>query len=195
MDFSLKEIKEMMDWPDYDVLKMMTRHRTALEKRVSRLNNLIDTLDKTILHLKGEEDLMTYELFRGFDDATQEAYAEEAAQRWDAEQVRASNRRWQDYSEETKSHIVEEATTIHQDLLDHMNEGHDSKAIQTVVGRWYNHLRYYYEPSLAIFRGLGQGYEEDPDFVKFYEKLHPDMPSFFRKAIDYYCDVQEILRI
>jgi hypothetical protein len=41
---------------------------------------------------------------------------------------------------------------------------------------------------------LGQGYEEDPDFVKFYEKLHPDMPSFFRKAIDYYCDVQEILR-
>jgi hypothetical protein len=35
---------------------------------------------------------------------------------------------------------------------------------------------------------MGRGYEEDSQFAAFYEKIHPDMPGFFRKAIEYYCD-------
>lgn len=191
MDFSLDDIKKMMDRPDFDLIETMKAHRAALQKRVGRLNKLILTLDQTILHLNGEIEMSTQDLFIGFDEETQEAYAEEAAQRWDAEKVKASNQRWKDYSAEKKAAILAEGKAIHEDLLAHMGEGYGSEAVQATVGRWYEHLRHFYEPSLEIFRGLGQGYEEDPAFAAFYQKLHPDMPRFFRQAIDHYCDVRE----
>ena len=191
MDFSLKEIRELMDRPDFDQLEMLKAHRAALENRVGRLNRLIDTLDKTILHLMGEEEIMTFELFNGFDEETQKAYAEAAARRWDEESVSASNQRWKYYSAEEQEAFLAEAKAIHQDLLVNMDRGHDSDEVQAIVGRWYVHLHHFFEPSLETFRGMGWGYEQDPEFVAFYEKLHPDMPAFFHAAIDYYCDIQE----
>ena len=191
LDFSLNDISEMMKRPDYDRLESMTAHRAALQKRVGRLNKLITTIDQTILHLNGELEMTTDDLFEGFDEETREAYAEEAAQRWDPEQVKASNQRWKNYSAEKQRQIIEESKHINLDLLAHMDEGHDSEAVQAIVGRWYEHISHFYQPTLAIFRGLGRGYQEDPAFAAFYEKLHPDMPAFFRQAIDYYCDKRE----
>ncbi len=191
LDFSLNDIREMMKRPDYDILESMTAHRAALQNRVGRLKKLINTLDQTILHLNGELNMTTDDLFDGFDEETQEAYAEEAAQRWDPERVKASNRRWKNYSTEKQRQVMEESKQINLDLLAHMNEGHDSESVQAVVGRWYNHISHFYEPTLAIFRGLGRSYEEDPAFAAFYQKLHPDMPAFFRQAIDFYCDERE----
>lgn len=191
MDFSLNEIKKMMERPDYDQLEMMKAHRAALQKRVGRLNKLLRTLDQTILHLNGEINMTTTDLFSGFDEETQEAYAEEAARRWDAGKVRVSNQRWKNYSAEAKTRILEEAQAIHDDLLTHMDKGYKSEEVQEAVGRWYSHLNHFFEPSLETFRSLGQGYEKDPEFAAFYEKMHPDMPGFFRKAIEFYCDERE----
>jgi DNA-binding transcriptional MerR regulator len=192
MDFSLNEIKELMDRPDFDQLEMMKAHRAALQKRVARLNRLIHTLDETILHLKGEKDMLTTDLFDGFDEETQEAYAEEAGRRWGAKTVAASNRSWNERTAEEKAEILAEAKTIQEDLLAHMDEEYSSEAVQAVVGRWYEFLHYYWEPSIEAFRHLGRGYEEDPKFAAFYEQLHPDMPGFFRRAIEHYCDVREM---
>jgi DNA-binding transcriptional MerR regulator len=188
MDFSLSEIIEMMDRPDFDLLETMKAHRAALQKRAGRLNQLIETIDQTILHLNGELELKAEELFRGFDEETQQAYADEAGRRWGTEKVKASNRRWKSYSTEERRQIMEEAMAIHDDLLAHMEEGHESEAVQAVVGRWYEHIHYFFEPSLEVFRSMGQGYEEDPKFAAFYERLHPEMPGFFRRAIEFYCD-------
>lgn len=68
-----------------------------------------------------------------------------------------------------------------------MDEEADSTAVQQIIARWHQHLRYFYEPTTEILLGLAQGYEEDPDFAAFYEKLHPDMPHFLRQAIEHYC--------
>ncbi len=192
MDFSLKDIKEMLDRPDFDQLKMMERHRAALVQRVGRLNRLIDTVDKTILHLQGVQRIVTMEFFDGFDEETQVAYAEAATERWDSETVEASNRRWDGYSAEQKADVMAEAKDIHQDILDNMDKGFSSVEVQLAVSRWYMHLHHFFEPSLETLRGLGQAYEEDPEFAAFYEQIHPDMPGFFRRAIEFYCDEMEV---
>ena len=191
MDFSLDDINEMMKRPDFNRLEMMKKHRTAIQKRVQRLTKLIQTLDQTILHLNGEINMTAKDLFTGFDEETQEAYAEEAARRWDPAKVKESTRRWKNYSAEKQASIIAAGNAINMDLLANMDKGHDSDEVQAIVGRWYDHIRNFYEPTLEIFRGLGQGYEEDPSFAAVYEKLHPDMPAFFHKAIDYYCNMRE----
>jgi DNA-binding transcriptional MerR regulator len=190
MDFTLDDIKKMMDRPDFNLIDAMKAHRAALQQRVGRLNKLILTLDQTILHLNGEIEMPTQDLFTGFDEETQEAYAEEAARRWDAEKVQASNQQWKQYSGEKKAAILDEGNTIHEALLAQMEKGYESDEVQEIVGRWYEYLHIFFEPSLEIFREIGQGYEEDTKFAAFYEQLHPDMPGFFRRAIEYYCDMR-----
>lgn len=40
---------------------------------------------------------------------------------------------------------------------------------------------------LERLRGLAQLYNEHPDFVATFTRIHPDLPPFLRRAIEYYC--------
>ena len=64
------------------VLRALEAHRSALLQRLGRLNRLVQTVDKTIAHMKGERNMETRELFAGFSDEQQEKYEAEAAALW-----------------------------------------------------------------------------------------------------------------
>ena len=132
--------------------------------------------------------MSTQDFFAGFDEETQKEYEKEAAERWDVEEVKATSQRWNNYSEAKKKQIIAEGNTVYTDLLAEMDKGIDSPELRQIIGRWHQHMRYFYEPSVERLRGLGWGYENDPAFAAFYEKMHPDMPRFIHQAIDYYCD-------
>ncbi len=70
-----------------------------------------------------------------------------------------------------------------------MDQGADSEAVQAIMARWHDHLRYFYEPTPEILRGLGHLYNSHPDFIANFQKLHPDLPAFMEQAVTYYCDV------
>lgn len=187
MAFSLVEIQTILDQPDFDLTNALQTHKQALQQRAERLHDLIRTIDQTILHLKGEIQMSTDELFAGFDEETQQRYEQEAYQRYDPEIVKASIQRWKNYDATQKAQIGAEGEAVYRDLLAHMEEGADSTAVQQIIARWHQHVRYFYEPTTEILLGLAQGYEEDPAFAAFYEKLHPNMPHFLRQAIEHYC--------
>src|SRR5512135_1452395 len=66
MEMPLDEIRKVMGRRDFDVLVALQGHRAALYGRVSRLNRLIETVDKTILHLKGRSAMNEKDFFAGF---------------------------------------------------------------------------------------------------------------------------------
>lgn len=127
------------------------------------------------------------ELFEGFDEEKQAQYAEEARRRWGSTEVDASMNLWGSYSAAKKATILAEGQAIHRDLAANMGKGYNSPAVQQIVARWHQHLRYFYEPSIERLRGLGQLYVDDPDFRANYAKLDPKLPEFFRDAIEFYC--------
>ncbi len=94
LDFRLDEIKAIIDRPDFDVLRALQTHRVTLAEKAARLGGLINTVDKTILRLKGELGMSDKELFEGFDEEKQKQYAEEARKRWGSESVDDSMKRW-----------------------------------------------------------------------------------------------------
>lgn len=188
LGMSLAEIGTAVDAPDFDILLALQDHRQALQQRAKRLNSLIQTIDKTIDHLQGKVEMSTNEFFTGFDEETQKAYEKEAAERWDADEVKATSQRWNNYSTYQQKQIMEEGNVIYIDLLAVMDKGADSLEVQQTIGRWHQHLRYFYEPTVERMRGLGWGYTNDPAFAAFYEKIHPDMPQFISQAIAIYCD-------
>ena len=128
------------------------------------------------------------QLFEGFSDEKQAQYEQEVRERWGDDPVtEQSFKQWASYTAAQKKQIMSEGGMIYRDLAAAMEQGYASPVVQAIVARWHQHLRYFYEPTIEILRGLGQMYAEHPDFRATFEKLHPDLPEFLQQAIDLYC--------
>jgi DNA-binding transcriptional MerR regulator len=190
LGLSLDEIQEILGQPDFDVLQALQTHKRELRKRVDRLNRLINTVDKTILHVKGDIKMSKQEIFGGFSEAQQEEYAQQAQERWDPEMVNQSMQLWKSYSPEKKQQVLDEGNAVYADILAMMEQGKapgDSE-VQACLVRWHQHMRYFYEPTWEILQGLGQMYATSPDFRPTFEKLHPDLPDYLNAAIQVYTE-------
>ena len=77
LGFSLKEIKNILDDPAFDAEEALHMHKLILLEKRQRLDHMIATIDKTVLHLKGEITMTSKEQFQGFD-FSQNPYEQEA---------------------------------------------------------------------------------------------------------------------
>jgi DNA-binding transcriptional MerR regulator len=191
LDFSLQAIRTILDDPAFDVIAALYAHRDALQDRIQRLHNLIQTVDSTILHLTGEVNMSKKKLFAGFSAEEEERYHQEAREQYGAETVDASYKLWNSYTPQKREQIIAEGGAIYTDMIAQMAQGAASAAVQQIVARWHQHLRYFYEPTVEILRGLGQHYVDHPDFARNFREMHPDLPEFVRDAIAIYCDQLE----
>jgi len=66
LGFELKEIRRILSRGDFEKIAALETHRTALESQVSRTRALIETIDKTIDHLRGVKQMQSDEMFAGF---------------------------------------------------------------------------------------------------------------------------------
>src|ERR1700722_1676680 len=64
--FELKRIKEILSQSKFEKIAALKSHRQVLERNATRTLTLIETIDKTIGHLKGTKKMKSEELFRGF---------------------------------------------------------------------------------------------------------------------------------
>src|SRR6185436_20002901 len=67
LGFELKRIKKILSQRKFEKVAALRSHRQVLEKNVTRTRTLIETIDKTIKHLKGKKKMKSEELFTGFD--------------------------------------------------------------------------------------------------------------------------------
>lgn len=191
MGLELQQIKAILDDPGFDRVTALQTHRQQLQAKIERLQTLIQTVDSTIMHLIGEVNMSKKKIFQGFSAEKQEQYEQEAIQNW-GEGARQSIKLWNSYSEAEKERIMQEGSVIYTDLAANMNLGPTSEPIQTMLVRWHEHLRYFYEPSLDVLRGLGETYHDHPDFNATFTAIHPDLPAFLKQAITYYVDELEL---
>jgi DNA-binding transcriptional MerR regulator len=66
LGFELKRINEILSQRKFEKLAALKSHRQVLEKNFTRTRTLIETIDKTISHLKGARKMKSEELFKGF---------------------------------------------------------------------------------------------------------------------------------
>jgi len=186
LDIPLEDIKKIMGRRDFDVLGALHSHKDALQKQVARLNRLINTVDNTINHLKGNNAMSNKAYFEGFSEEEQEKYALEAEQLYDPETVGESNRKWKAYSAAKKEAIMAEGKAIYTDMIAAMPKGADSKEVQGIVERWRKHMDYFWTPKLDQLLALVNGYNDDPRFKANFDKMHPQLAEFMREAVKIY---------
>ncbi|QHT60950.1 MerR family transcriptional regulator [Paenibacillus lycopersici] len=66
LGFSLEEIKNILDRPDFDRYRALVVHRDLLLQKKRRLEEIIETVDRTIQFAAGGMPMNAHEMFEGF---------------------------------------------------------------------------------------------------------------------------------
>ncbi len=188
MGFDLDSIKNILDNPDFDYQDALQQHHLALHSKLESTKQLIQTIEDTLDQMKGKRKMNDNEYFTGFSDEQQAIYEKEAAERWGADIVRESNKRWKSLTPVEKEKFLKKGEEITLALRDALSENPDSAKVQSLVDDWRQYINFFYNCTPQILLGLGHTYMDDPRFRAFYEKVDPDLPLFFFDAIKIYCE-------
>ncbi len=190
-DVPLREIQLIMSQPDFDRLSALENHRSALQAKVSRLEALIDTLDRTIASAKGEGTMSDKEVFKGFDESQ---YEDEARERWgDSPMYAESQAKWSSYSEEQKEAIKAEGGRLTVRMVSEDPDAPpDDPDVQAAIGEYHAYLnKYFYTCDISFLRGLADNWVQDPRFAINYERVREGGATFVREAVHIFCDKNE----
>jgi DNA-binding transcriptional MerR regulator len=190
LDLPLADIQKIMGRHDFDVLSALERHRQELRKRIAQMERLVTTVDNTILHLKGKKEMSPKQLFETFSEAQQAEYEKEAMQKYDPAIVKASHKKWKNYTTAEKQRIGEEGNAVYERYLQAMPKGPASPEAQAAVEAWRQHMNYFWTPDMEQLLGLAQLYNEDPRFKANYDRVDPNLAAFVLEAVTVYVNKQ-----
>jgi len=186
LDMPLAQIQEILAESDFDVQGALQSHKEQLHRRIQQLERLVQTVDHTMLYLKGKMEMSGKQLFEAFSEQQQVEYEKEAMQMYDPEVVKASNAKWRSYTAEEKQRIGEEGNAAYQALLEAMPEGPASTVAQNGVELWRKHMDYFWTPDDEQLLGLADLYNDDPRFKANFDKIDPGLATFVREAVEVY---------
>lgn len=181
LDFPLKKIKEIIYSPSFNREEALEMHRRMLLEKRSQLDKMIQTIDKTIQHTKGEIKMTDKEKFAGFD-FSHNPYEQEARDRWGDKAVEESNAK----IEENKEAFQEAFNVIYRDLAAIRHEAPGSDTAQEGIKVWYDFLNRTGNYSLDAFQGLGQMYVKDERFTKNIDQFGDGLAVFMCDAMAVY---------
>lgn len=190
LQFPLKEIREILDSPDFDPSEAVARQIELLELQYQHIGELI-TLAREI-QSKGAATMN----FEAFDKSEIEQYKAEAKAKWGKTQA------YYDYAQKSATQTEEEQKEITKQLLGRFSElgtlRHLPPAAEEVQGKISALQEFitdnYYVCTDEILNGLGQMYAGDERFKKNIDRAGGDgTAEFVSQAISVYCCSRRLL--
>lgn len=194
LDFSLKQIKELMGSPHYNQYETLKSHRQLLINKRERLDKIISTVDRTIEAVKGGKMMSKNDMFKAFDmseiERHKEQYAKETKERYgNSEAYRESEEKTASYSKEKWQEIQETGSKIFSKLATLMDRNPSDLDVQETIASYRQYITdNFYNCTPEIFRGLGDLYVADGRFTKNIDKHGEGLSAFMQKAMAVYCD-------
>ena len=166
LQFSLKEIKEILDSPDYDRNKALEQQIKLLELRKEHLENLID-LARGIKAIG-----VTQMNFETFDTRKIDEYAEQAKASWGKTDA------YKEYEQKSKGRTKESQQKLHMEMMEIFtefgkikNQSPDSAEAVAVAKKLQEHIsEHYYQCTDEILMSLGKMYAGGGDFTTGIDK-------------------------
>ena len=194
LGFELKQIKRILGRKDFEKIAALESHRKVLRKDLGRTRKLIQTIDKTIEHLKGKTKMKTEELFAGFDAEQQAKHEQYLVDRfgqgtqWNIAQSKARLNNWGKTDWE-KSGVAFNA--ICQDLVVAMERklAADSREVQRIIRRHFEWLKQFWTPNRESYAGHSE-LIVDSELRKAYEAHDPQLPEFASAAMKTFAETE-----
>lgn len=193
LDFSLTEIKSIINNPDFDRKHAFKSHQMLLLKKRKRLDSILKTLEQTIMSMEEKKTMSSKKRFEAFDmseiEEHKKKYADEVKEKYGTtDAYRESSIKTENYTAEDWKRITENGNLILKKLADLMDTGASSQEALAAAERWRQHItESYYDCSLEILKGLGEMYTSDERFKKNIDKIKPGLAVFLGEVIQNYC--------
>ena len=184
LEFSLKDIKEIISSPDFDRSKALEQQIELLKLKKEHIENLIDLA----LGIKaiGVKPLK----FDAFDTRKIDEYAAQAKAAW------GTTPAYKEYEEKSKGRTKEDNLKIHQGMIDIFGEFGQirntdpaSEEAQEMVKKLQDYItEHMYTCTKEILGGLGMMYGGGGDFTTNIDKMGgKGTAEFASRAIEIYC--------
>lgn len=191
LEFNLNDIQKLLAQNDFDNIKALHTHREVLEKDIVRKNILIDTIDKTIQHLRGEETMKGEEFYYGFDSEKQKEHEKYLVENGILTQdfLDECNAKIKNWSDKEKNDFIHDMEKIMNELIVAMNNklSPSSDEVQSLVRRHYVWLKRTWFPTKEKYIGLADLYQT-PEFRVFYDSRHPELLDFMLKGMKVFAE-------
>ena len=186
LQFPLKDIKQILDSPDFD------RNR-ALEQQIELLTLKKEHLENLILFARGIKWIgVRYMDFSAFDTKKMDEYAAQAKESWGkTDAYKEFEEKSKDWTEDTTHNIAQEMMSMFGIFGEFMRTEHspESKEVQEQVKKLQDYItEHFYHCTPQILAGLGKMYAGGGEFTENIDKIGGEgTAEFTARAIVIYC--------
>lgn len=191
MGFQLSDIQRIISSADFDKVTALESHKKILEKNLDQTKLLIETVNKTIAHLRGNEIMKLEEVFEGFNAEKQKLYEDFLVDSGvDLSLLEESKNKTKNWTKQQWVEYKRDGDKIHIGLVEAINNhlSPSSTEVQKVIKTHYHLVREIWTPTKETYIGLSQLYASHPDFVKFYDDIHPELLKFLMEAMKVFAE-------
>lgn len=191
--FELKTIQKIIYDKDFDMVKAMEEHLLELEKQKANTEALIQTVKKTIDHMKGKCEMSNKEKFQALKEKmvsdNEKKYGKEAREKYGDEQVDASNRNWMNLPEEK----LERWQQLDKEILEKLEmavlankkaDSEEAKEIAELHKEWLTISLPNY--NAQMHKGIAAMYVADERFTKYYDGKVEGCAKFLYESVKYW---------
>ncbi|MBA3816469.1 MAG: MerR family transcriptional regulator [Parachlamydiaceae bacterium] len=187
LGFELKKIQEILERSDFDRIAALHSHKKVLKKDAERIKSLIETIDKTVKHLKGEKSMQDQDMYFGFSKEKQAEYEMQLIERFGdnmKKTLEESHKKTKGWSKVDWENSKQEYDEFCKELMKLMENGFrpSSVEVQEIMPKHLKWLKKFWTPTQEAYAGLGELYTE-PGFQKFYEPYHPKLAHFLADSM------------
>ena len=181
LDFSLKNIGEILSSPNYDSKKSLEEQRKLLTLKKERLERIISSIDEA---MKGKN------IMNAFDNSEFEKYKAEAKEKWGKTEA------FEEFETKNKNHGEAENNFLGGEMMDIFRKLGEIKNLSPASEKAQNLIKtlqdfitnHYYTCTDEILSGLGKMYVGDERFKENIDKAGGNgTAEFASKAIEIYC--------
>lgn len=189
LGFQLNDIQRIISSPDFDKVRALESHRKILKENLNQTQNLINTVDKTIAHLRGNMTMKDEELYYGFDSDKQRRYEEELviSGKVTESEMKKYRQQYESWTQEQKDQFIKEGGQVNIDLIKAINNKllPSSDDVQEIIHRHYQWLGGTFTKEKYL--GFIEMYQT-PEFKKFYDTHDPRLLTFLVEAMKIYAN-------
>ena len=186
VDFSLKEIKEILDTPDFDREQALRQQERLLLLKKERIEKQI-AFTRTLRETGGENSMD----FSAFDKTEEEAYAKQAKEQWgNTSAYREYEARTAKMNPQELRDQGAEMMNLFAELGAHRTEAPESAAVQRLVSQLRDFITaHFYTCTDEILLSLGEMYASGGKFTENIDRAGgKGTAEFAAKAIRVFCN-------
>lgn len=196
-EMSLDEIKQIVHSETFDVETALVNHLTHLNQKRNRLDELIETVEKSVQDVKGEIKMTDQEKFEAFKKdkiaKNEEQYGEEIRKKYGEDVINQSNQKFAGMSETEYKAFEEAVAELNQKLAEATKTSKPGSVLGQEVAKlhqewirstWpaghYDEQKHY---------NLSLMYVNDPRFKAYYEDIAVGAAEFLHEALKIYLNI------